>query len=286
MDFIAPILGALSVGLAAAAVAVRSDRTVKRLIGSTVPPAATWDPGMTRWLHRLGGTSMGRMMIRGTRPARRVELAGGPFTVEELAGRKIALACGGAIVAILLVPGPGRAMGAVLAVVAGAMLPDALITKRGKRRQRAIELRVPDLVEVLVATAEAGMAPAVALPRSASVLHGPIASELERTAREIDLGVPWRTALEHLVARTDVPSLRRLVTALSRSGRLGGAVRAALRGVAGDLRASRRLRSEELARRAPVKMLFPLVFLILPAFLLLTVGPVVLATLRSLQSGG
>jgi tight adherence protein C len=286
MGFIAPILGALSVGLAAAAVAVRSDRTVERLIGSAVPPVGSSEPRLASWLHRLGGTPIGRMMVRGAGATRRVELAGDPFTVEVLAGRKIVLACGGAMLAILLVPGPGRVLGAVLAAVAGTMLPDMLITRRAKRRQRAIELRVPDLVEVLVATAEAGMAPAVALPRSVSVLHGPIASELERTAREIDLGVPWRRALEHLVARTDVPSLRRLVTALSRSGRLGGAVRAALRGVAGELRASRRLRSEELARRAPVKMLFPLVFLILPAFLLLTVGPVVLATLRSLQSGG
>jgi tight adherence protein C len=148
-----------------------------------------------------------------------------------------------------------------------------------------MELRIPDLVEVLVATSEAGLAPAVALSRSATVLHGPLAQELERAAGEIELGVPWRVALQHLVARTDVPSLRRLVAALARSNRLGGAVRAALRGVAADLRAARRLRSEELARRAPVKMLFPLVFLILPAFLLLTVGPVVLATLRSLQSG-
>jgi tight adherence protein C len=74
-----------------------------------------------------------------------------------------------------------------------------------------------------------------------------------------------------------------LASALGRAHRLGTSPRAALRGIATELRAERRARAEELARRAPVKMLFPLVLLILPAFLLLTVGPVLLATIRSLH---
>ena len=78
-------------------------------------------------------------------------------------------------------------------------------------------------------------------------------------------------------------SLRRVLASLSRTQRLGASVTGALRTVADDLRGERRTLAEERARRAPVKMLFPLVFLILPAFLLLTVGPVVLATIRSLR---
>jgi tight adherence protein C len=181
----------------------------------------------------------------------------------------------------VLSPVVGAGLGA-----AGFFGPTVLLARRGRRRQRSIELRVPDLVEVLVATAEAGLAPAIAIGRAPGVLHGPLAQEIELVSGEIDLGVPWREALRHLLDRTDVPSLRRLVAALTRSSRLGSTVRTALRSVADDLRSTRRIRAEELARRAPVKMLFPLVFLILPAFLLLTVGPAVLATLRSLQSGG
>jgi tight adherence protein C len=97
------------------------------------------------------------------------------------------------------------------------------------------------------------------------------------------LGVPWRVALADVVARTDVPSLRRLAASLNRSQRLGTSLVVTLRALAEDLRAERTARAEDTARRAPVKMLFPLVFLILPAFLLLTVGPVLLATLRSLH---
>jgi tight adherence protein C len=278
-------LGAFCVAFAAGGLAARKDRSTERLILGMARPSVSTHRRPPGWLDRVGRTSLGLATVRGAKAVRRLELAGQPFTVEGLAGRKIALACAGAAAAVLTVPGLAGVPMALMAAMIGMMTPDALLSRRAKRRQYAMELRIPDLVEVLVATAEAGLAPAVALSRSATVLHGPLAQELERAAGEIELGVPWRVALEHLVARTDVPSLRRLVAALARSNRLGGAVRAALRGVAADLRAARRLRSEELARRAPVKMLFPLVFLILPAFLLLTVGPVVLATLRSLQSG-
>jgi tight adherence protein C len=213
-------------------------------------------------------------------------LAGAAWSAHEEVGMKLiaavlsfalTMALGATVhAAILLAP--------VIGVVAYRM-PDVLLARRGRARQAAIQLRVPDLVELLVATTEAGLAPSVALQRSSEVLVGPLGVELRRAVAEMDLGMSWRSAMDRMVERTDVASLRRLVGALSRSNRLGTPVGATLRSVAGDLRAERRTRAEELARRAPVKMLFPLVFLILPAFLLLTVGPVVLATVHSLKSG-
>jgi tight adherence protein C len=236
-------------------------------------------------LERIGRTSLGRRALRGERIARMITMAGATGSAERIAGLRILLAVAGGALGFLL----GRPIGLVAAplfTVGGFQVPVVRLSRAARRRQRSIELRVPDLVEVLVATAEAGLAPTVALSRAPGVLHGPLAEEIELVAAEIRLGVPWRAALEHLVQRTDVPTIRRLVVALTRSSRLGSSVRSTLREVADDLRATRRLRAEELARRAPVKMLFPLVFLILPAFLLLTVGPAVLATIRSLQAGG
>jgi tight adherence protein C len=218
---------------------------------------------------------------------RRLDLSGLPWSADWLAGLKAMAAAGGA--AVGLVPAwmapPAAALIGLLALL-GYRAPDLVLARRGRHRQRAIELHVPDLVELLVATTEAGLAPSIALRRSASVVGGPLGGELALATTEMDLGVPWATAMDHLVHRTDVPALHRLVAALSRSNRLGTSVRSTLRSVAGDLRAERRVHAEETARRAPVKMLFPLVFLILPAFLLLTVGPVVLATIQSLRSGG
>jgi tight adherence protein C len=142
---------------------------------------------------------------------------------------------------------------------------------------------VPDLVELLVATTDAGLSPAVALRRSSEMLRGPLGEELRRAVSEVEFGLPWQRALERMVVRSEVPSLRALAAALSRSQQLGTVLGSTLRRVAEDLRRERRARAEEAARKAPIKMLFPLVFLILPAFLLLTVGPVVLATIRSLH---
>ena len=115
------------------------------------------------------------------------------------------------------------------------------------------------------------------------MLHGPLGDELRWAVSEVELGVPWQRAIERMVARTEVPSLRALAAALARSQQLGTVLGSTLRRLAEDLRRERRTRAEEEARKAPIKMLFPLVFLILPAFLLLTVGPVVLATIRSLR---
>jgi tight adherence protein C len=143
--------------------------------------------------------------------------------------------------------------------------------------------QVPELAELLLATTSAGLNPALALRRSAGILDGPLGEEARAAVRRLDLGAPWRKSLEELAERTGDPCTHQLVRAMERSQRLGTPLVSALRHVAEDLRNDRQARAEERARRAPVKMLFPLVFLILPAFLLLTVGPVLLATIRSLR---
>jgi tight adherence protein C len=280
---------ALAVGsvlLGVAALAARRDGAVARQIQGLAGRSEEPDRPPRDVLAAIGRTSLGRLAGAGDRMPRLLNLAGSPWSVEEMAGLRLILVPSSAVTGWLVAPGFLSWVAGAVFGAAGFFAPTFLMVRKGRSRQRSIELRVPDLVEVLVATAEAGLAPAMALTRAPAVLHGPLADEIEVVSGEIELGVPWRDALQHLVDRTDVPSLRRLVAALTRSSRLGSTVRTALRGVADDLRSTRRVRAEEVARRAPVKMLFPLVFLILPAFLLLTVGPAVLATLRSLQSGG
>jgi len=282
----AATMACLCVAFGAAALARRHERRV-RVVVAALSPSSVGESGRTAVLL----TRVGRWRLR-SRPLpagleRRLSLSGVPWSAEWLVGLKVAGAAGGAVVGMALtwMAPPAAPLLGLLAVM-GYRAPDLVLARRGRHRQRAIELHVPDLVELLVATTEAGLAPSIALRRSASVVGGPLGQELSLATSEIDLGVPWATAMDHLVHRTDVPSLHRLVAALSRSNRLGTSVRSTLRSVAGDLRAERRVHAEETARRAPVKMLFPLVFLILPAFLLLTVGPVVLATVQSLRSGG
>jgi tight adherence protein C len=237
-----------------------------------------------RVLRRLGRCSLGRRIGGTELTRRRLELAGRPVDFDVLRGFQVAAAVGSAMFIVLFgfLWTPGLAL-ALLIWVGGVRLPDLALAKRARRRQERIAAAVPDLVELLLATTEAGLGPSVALRRTGEVVRGPLGEEVRAAVLEVELGMPWQLAMEHLVDRTDVASLRALAVALTRSQRLGSAVGVTLRRVMEDLRRDRRVRAEEMARKAPLKMLFPLVFLILPAFLLLTVGPVVLATIRSLR---
>jgi len=245
-------------------------------------PSARLREASNRALARLGHGRWALRLVRAHALRRRRELAGTRAGFETLVGTEVALAlCSGVgILAFGSLFPPAIALSPV-AVVGAARGFELALARRARRRQERMAGNVPDLVELLVATTDAGMSPGVALRRTAPILHGPLGDELRRAVSEVELGVPWQRAIERMVARTDVPSLRALAAALSRSQQLGTVLGSTLRRVAADLRRERRTRAEEAGRKAPIKMLFPLVFLILPAFLLLTVGPVVLATIRS-----
>jgi tight adherence protein C len=238
-------------------------------------------------LARLGRAPLAGKLANQARVRRRLSEAGERTPMERVLG--LGLLVGMSTSGLLVLGGllsrsvlPFLVMSLPIGFAA-ARLPEMAVAGRARRRRQRIGSRVPDLAELLVATTGAGLNPPLALKRSAEVLDGPLGEELRTALRSVELGAPWRTVLDELAARTGDQSILRLVRAMARSQRLGTPLVLALHNVAQDLRAERRARAEELARRAPVKMLFPLVFLILPAFLLLTVGPVLLATLRSLH---
>ena len=240
-------------------------------------------------LSRIGRTRAAELVARvggATLLRERWQLAGGPWSIDALVGLKFLLGVASAlIVATLGLSGGPALLLAPVAAIASVRAPDFFLARVARRRQHRIGSQVVDLVELLVATTEAGLAAPEALRRASEGLSDPLGEELRGVVRQMDLGVPWRSAFDDLVESCDAGSLRRLGTTLGRSHRLGTSVRVALEGLLQDLRGERRASAEESARRAPVKMLFPLILLILPAFLLLTVGPVLLATIRSLESG-
>jgi tight adherence protein C len=113
-------------------------------------------------------------------------------------------------------------------------------------------------------------------------IAGPLADELAFAIRRADLGRRWRLELAAVGERLALLDLRRASAILGRSETLGSSLAGEVARLASDVREGRRALAAERARTAPVKMLFPLVFLILPAFLLLTVVPVLLSTVRSI----
>jgi tight adherence protein C len=279
---LAVLIGACSAGLAGLAASTRADPAIGRAL---VPLIAEEGPGQeptARIVARLGRL---RWLAGSGEPLRhRLDEAGNPWALEVVQGWRVVLSAGGVMACLLLAFAFPPVVLLTLPVGATAYrCPDLIVAGMAKRRRACIAAQVPDLGELLLATTRAGLSPPVAFRRSADVLTGPLGDELHEALRKVDLGHPWRSAMGELAERVGDPSLRRLLSALGRTQRLGTSVVGALRTVMEDLRSERRTQAEERARRAPVKMLFPLVFLILPAFLLLTVGPVVLATIRSLR---
>jgi tight adherence protein C len=151
--------------------------------------------------------------------------------------------------------------------------------RRRRRRLRSIDREVPLLLDALASAAIAGLPPRSALRRAASVVEGPLADELRDALDAVDLGARWRERLDLLCERVPLRDLSRAVAVITRTSVVGASFAEGMTTLAVRARAARRAELSHRARTAPVKMLFPLVFLVLPAFLLLTVVPLLVATL-------
>jgi tight adherence protein C len=158
-----------------------------------------------------------------------------------------------------------------------------VIARSRARERRAMDGEIPQLLDLLAAGSAAGLSAFVGLERSVSGLRGPLGRELRGSLESVELGARWRDELAEVGERLALPDLKRAITVLTRTDTLGSSLTDATRELAADVRAARRAVVAERARAAPVKMLFPLVFLVLPAFLLLTVVPVLLTTVQSIR---
>jgi tight adherence protein C len=216
--------------------------------------------------------------------ARRLALAGWDMDPEGFAGARVLAATAGVAFAALVAAAVPVAVALVpLFAVVGSRVPALLLARSIRRRQGLADRELPQFLDLLAAGSTAGLGPHGALQRAAEGTSGPLEQELRRFLAEVALGARWRDGLVRLSERLGLPDLRRAVQAMVRTERLGSSLADALRELADDVRDERRSAAAERARKAPVKMLFPLVFLILPAFLLLTLVPVLISTLRSIR---
>jgi tight adherence protein C len=190
----------------------------------------------------------------------------------------------GAIAAIAAVIAPGpKIVTAPLAVLLALAVHRFAEARAEARRRRAMDAEIPQLLDLLAAGSAAGLSAVAGFQRSVQALRGPLGTELKASLDAVAVGARWRTELSAVTERLALPDLRRAMAVLTRTETLGTSLTGATRDLAADVRGSRRAAVAERARAAPVKMLFPLVFLVLPAFLLLTVVPVLLTTVRSIR---
>ena len=173
-------------------------------------------------------------------------------------------------------------VGAVAALIAWR-IPDLALARLARRALAAADREIPVLLDLLAVATSAGLPPQLAFRRAVEAATGPLAEELRSVLDASDLGGRWRDELIVVGDRLALPDLRRLLGALARTDSLGSSLAEEVGHLASDVREVRRAAAAQRARTAPVKMLFPLVFLVLPAFLLLTVVPVLLTTVRSID---
>lgn len=216
----------------------------------------------------------------------KLDLAGNPrnWSAERvLAFKGIGLTAGLALgvlggaphgVAVLIFP-----------LIAGAFcffVPDIWIRNLGEHRQENLALGLPDAIDMMTVCVEAGLGFDAALGRVARNLDGAVASEFARVLQEMQFGMSRTEALRSLADRTDVPELRTFVSSLVQSSELGISVGDVLREQAKEMRIRRRQRAEEKAQKLPVKILFPLLFCLLPAMFIVILGPVALTIIHTL----
>jgi len=261
----------------------RRDRLVSERLGEPSPRRRSRTA--PRVLSAIGGWavrgSVARRLLDPRRVSARLEGAGIGTSQEVVMGGAWLAACSAGLL-VLLVPSPLRVLAPVvaLAVLRG---PGFVLARLERQRKAQADAELPQLLDLLAAASSAGLSGPAALQRSVSVTTGPLADELSRALRAVELGGRWRGELRLMADRLELSDLGRAVSALTRSGSLGSSLAEAVSTLAAEVRADRRARAAERARKAPVTMLFPLVFLVLPAFLLLTVVPVLITTLRSIR---
>lgn len=202
------------------------------------------------------------------------------WTVDQLLAVKLAMVVIVVVFGLLLLLVGAPLLLVVLGVVFGLALayigPDAILDGRADERAKTARRELPDILDQITIAVEAGLGFESAVARVASEADTVLAIELSRMLQDIQLGVPRSEALDGLAKRVDVQELKHFVSSMRQAERYGVPIANVLRVQSGELREKRRQAAEEHAMKIPVKVLFPLLFCILPTLFLVILGPVII----------
>jgi tight adherence protein C len=162
------------------------------------------------------------------------------------------------------------------------MIPISLIKTQADQRKKKIKRSLPDLLDLLYVSVEAGLGFDMALKKTADKMAGPLSEEINKTLEEISRGRNRQDALRGMVNRTGVEDLSYFVTSIIQTEQLGSNIANMLRIQSTTMRQKRRQRAEEAAMKVPVKMLFPLVFFIFPSLFIVVLGPAIIRIIDTL----
>jgi tight adherence protein C len=218
---------------------------------------------------------------------RKLDLAGNPagWTVDRvLSGKVLGAVLGlvGGLVFSLMLTSPAVKIAVIAgAAVVGFFAPNLYLYQRTHDRSEQLQRALPDAIDLLTISVESGLGFDAALQQVARNTDGPLADELSRVLREMQIGQGRADALRALGERTNVTDVRTFVGAMVQADSFGIPVAQVLRVQSAEIRVKRRQRAEEKAQQVPVKITIPLIFCILPTLFIAVMGPAVLSIMDS-----
>lgn len=268
----------------------RSVAAVQAMNAAPTVIADELDPPFTeRVIAPLGErlVGIGRKITRAdtaTKIAHRLDIAGNPpaWDVNRIIGLKVlgmgALGCLG----FLFCLSRDYPLDRVLLFTAGFaafgyILPNVLLKNAGDKRETLMRNALPDAIDLLTISVEAGLGFDAAVARVAKNTSGPLAQEFARLLQEMQLGMGRAEAMRAMGERTSLADLKSFCLAMVQADSLGIPIARVLRIQSHEMRTKRRQRAEEAAQKVPVKILFPVIFFILPTIFIVVIGPVFLS---------
>jgi len=207
-------------------------------------------------------------------------LAGSPegWDAERVVALKIIGGIGGLVGGLLLmgmlpISPMFKLVGIILFTLIGYVIPSTQVNAMAAKRQRLMQKQLADVMDLLTISVEAGLGFDQALSQVVKNVPGPLAEEMSRLLQEIQIGVGRGDAFRHLGERTNVPELEGFVLSMIQADLFGVSIANVLRAQSKELRVKRRQRAEEIAQKIPVKLLFPMIFMVLPALFIIVLGP-------------
>jgi tight adherence protein C len=223
------------------------------------------------------------------RVRRKLDLAGNPpgWTVDRVLSGKVVCAVlglvGGLVFSLMLTSPAVKLVVVVGATVVGFFAPNLYLYQRTHERSERLQRDLPDAIDLLTISVESGLGFDAAVQQVARNTEGPLADELSRVLREMQIGQGRADALRALGERTNVTDVRTFVGAMVQADSFGIPVAQVLRVQSAEIRVKRRQRAEEKAQQVPVKITIPLIFCILPTLFIAVMGPAVLSIMDSFK---
>jgi tight adherence protein C len=206
-------------------------------------------------------------------------------TPQNFLALKGAATVGGVVLGLMLAGAGAVFAGILFAPILGTVgfvIPDYVLTLKARSRSEAVRQQLPDALDLLAVSVEAGLGFDGAITKLTEHMEGALVDEFSMTLGEMRIGESRQTALKKMVERVDAPELGSFVRAVIQADQLGISLGRILRVQAADSRMRRQAAAEEKAMKAPIKMLFPTVMFIFPAMFIVLLGPAVMNIMKAL----